>query len=331
MRFGAMILALTLVFAATAHAADNAPVQTILGEWQDGARNNRIIPYKIYYAPQLAGPRPVVIFSHGLGGNREGSEFLLSYLAANGYVAVAVQHPGSDTPAVFGNVTRETAAGAIDRGQIKDSITQAMSPGVAVDRFRDIPFAITMLAQMNAQDPVLHGRLDMDRVGMSGHSYGGVTTQALAGQRFPLGTSFADTRIKAAIIYSPSKPRRGDGATAFGDVRIPTFHMTGTEDRSPIAQVEMTPEDRLIPYQSIRTADKFLLVLTGGDHMVFSGRRFRGDSNPKDDRWHEIVQRASLAFWDAYLLNKPEAKAYLTGGAFAHDLGEDGHFEFLLR
>jgi len=330
MRFVASLFMFVLLLAPSAHAEGSA-VQTILGEWQDSARNNRIIPYKIYYAPAATGARPVVIFSHGLGGNREGSEFLLSYLAANGYVAVAVQHPGSDTPAVFGSITPDTPRESIDRSKIQADIAKAMSPGVAVDRFRDIPFVLDMLTEMSTRDQTLRGRLDMEHVGMSGHSYGGVTTQALAGQRFAMGVSFADPRLKAAIIYSPSKPRRGDSASAFADVRIPTFHMTGTQDSSPIAQAQMSPEERLQPYQSIHTADKFLLVLAGGDHMVFSGRRFRGDSNPKDERWHEIVQRASLAFWDGYLLNKPEAKAYLTGGAFARDLGQDGKFEFELR
>ena len=329
MRVSMIFLAFALLLGApSVRAADPTAVQTILGEWHDVARNDRIVPYKIYYAPQTAGARPVVIFSHGLGGNREGSEFLLSYLAVNGYIAVAVQHLGSDTPAVFGNAA---AAGSVDRDKIETDMRRAMSPSVAVDRFRDIPFAISMLADMNAHDATLRGRLDMERVGMSGHSYGAVTTQAIAGQRFPLGTSFADPRIKAAIIYSPSKPRTGDATAAFADVRIPTFHMTETEDKSPIATPELTPEDRLVPYREIHGADKFLLVLTGGDHMVFSGHRFSGPANPKDDRWHEIVQRASLAFWDAYLLGKPEAKTYLAGGGFARDLGEDGRFEFVLH
>ena len=118
---------------------------------------------------------------------------------------------------------------------------------------------------------------------------------------------------------------------SLGAESVTTFHMTGTQDSSPIAQAQMSPEERLQPYQSIHTADKFLLVLAGGDHMAFSGRRFRGDSNPKDDRWHEIIQRGSLAFWDAYLLSKPEAKTYLTGGGFARDLGQDGRYEFVLH
>jgi predicted dienelactone hydrolase len=321
-RLTVILLAFVISFGGLARA--DTPVQTMLGEWHDAARNDRIIPYKIYYPQQTPGARPVVIFSHGLGGNREASEFLLSYLAANGYIAVAVQHPGSDTPAVFG-------AGRRNQTELEISLKQAMSPGVAVDRFRDIPFAISMLTEMNASDATLRGRLDMAHVGMSGHSYGGITTQALAGQTFAMGSSFADPRVGAAIIYSPSKPRQADATTAFADVRIPTFHMTGTEDKSPIAAAEMTPEERLIPYHAIHGADKFLLVLTGGDHMVFSGKRLRGDANPKDERRQALVQRASLAFWDAYLLNKPEAKTYLTGGGFNRELGDDGKFEFVLK
>ena len=39
---------------------------------------------------------PVVLFSHGLGGSREGYGYLGSYWAAHGYVAVHLQHIGSD-------------------------------------------------------------------------------------------------------------------------------------------------------------------------------------------------------------------------------------------
>jgi predicted dienelactone hydrolase len=42
------------------------------------------------------GAAPVVLFSHGLGGSRTGSVFLGEHWAARGYVAVFLQHPGSD-------------------------------------------------------------------------------------------------------------------------------------------------------------------------------------------------------------------------------------------
>ena len=116
---------------------------------------------------------------HSAGGNRDGAEYLLRFLAENGYTAVAVQHPGSDTPAVFGGMP---GTPGFDPAKAEAGARAAIAPGVAVDRFRDIPFAIDQLERMNAGDAKLRGRLDLTRVGMSGHSYGAITTMALSGQ-----------------------------------------------------------------------------------------------------------------------------------------------------
>lgn len=326
--FVAFVLAFLLV-ATPGHAAP-LNVETILGDWTDGARAGRVVPYKLFIPTNARGPRPVVIFSHGLGGNRDGAEYLLRHLAENGYAAIAIQHPGSDTPAVFGQL-QGTDFANLDRGAMREKLRDSMSPQTAADRFRDIPFAIDQLDRMNGADARLRGRLDLTRVGMSGHSYGSITTLALAGQSFLGGRmSFADQRIKAAIAYSPSKPRRGNSAEAFASIRVPTFHMTGTEDKNPFDPNEPATT-RQEPYRAIATADKFLIVFEGGDHMVFSGRNFRGGPRPNDAKFHALIQKASLAYWDAYLMGNADAKAYLTDGRFAQDLGANGTFEFTLR
>jgi predicted dienelactone hydrolase len=286
------------------------------------------VPYKIYQPTNAPGPRPIVIFSHGLGGNREGAEYLMRFLAENGYMGVAVQHSGSDTPAVFGGMP---GSPGFDPEKARDGSRAATMPGVAIDRLRDIPFAIDQLAAMNANDARLRGRLDLSRVGMSGHSYGAITTMMLSGQS-PAGgrVSFSDPRIKASIAYSPSKPRMGDPAQAFSTIRIPTFHMTGTADTTPFDNGE-PPEARQIPYRSINGADKYLLVFTGGDHMVFNGRTPRSGPRPTDPVFHALIQKASLAYWDAYLMGNNDARAYLTDGRFKQDLGAHGTFEFEVR
>jgi predicted dienelactone hydrolase len=61
---------------------------------QDAARN-RELPIRVYL-PANTTPAPVILFSHGLGGSRAGSRFLAEHWAARGYVAVILQHPGSD-------------------------------------------------------------------------------------------------------------------------------------------------------------------------------------------------------------------------------------------
>src|SRR5215211_6965574 len=59
-------------------------------------KRSREIPIKIYLPPQKE-PAPVVLFSHGLGGSKEGSKFLGVHWAKRGFLAVFLQHPGSDT------------------------------------------------------------------------------------------------------------------------------------------------------------------------------------------------------------------------------------------
>lgn len=318
-----MLARIAAVFAfflasAVAHAG---PVEILTGEWTDTARAGRIVPYKLYLPRDAQAPSPVVIFSHGLGGNRDGAAYLLTHLAEHGYIAVAVQHAGSDTPAVFSGAAMNQAG-----------LREATSAGAAADRFRDIPFALDELTKMNAGDARLKDRLDMSRVGMSGHSYGAITTMALAGQGFgPMGRmTFDDARIKAAIVYSPSKPRQGDPAQVLAGIRMPMFHMTGTRDENPLDPSDPA-SNRQIPYRALTNADKYLLVFQDGDHMVFSGRGIGNASRPNDPRFHAWIQKASLAFWDAYLRGNAEAKAYLTNGKFAAELGAEGTFEFQVR
>src|SRR3954467_12365816 len=69
-------------------------VEIVRFDWMDTNRNRKV-PAKIYY-PKGDGPFPVIVFSHGLGGSREGYEYLGRHWASNGYVCVHLQHIGSD-------------------------------------------------------------------------------------------------------------------------------------------------------------------------------------------------------------------------------------------
>ena len=53
---------------------------------------------------------PVVLFSHGLGGSRHGSGYLGEHWSRRGYVAVFLQHPGSDESVWRDVPTRRLAA-----------------------------------------------------------------------------------------------------------------------------------------------------------------------------------------------------------------------------
>src|ERR1700712_5603134 len=63
--------------------------------WHDAARA-RDLPVKLYFPVEGVAPFPVIIFSHGVGGSREAFSYLGETWASHGYVAVFLQHPGTD-------------------------------------------------------------------------------------------------------------------------------------------------------------------------------------------------------------------------------------------
>jgi len=287
-------------------------------EWLDPTRD-RAVPVKIYYPKAGNGPVPVIVFSHGLGGSRDGYEYLGRHWASCGYVSVHVQHKGSDT-AVWK-----------DKPQALEAMkTAAADPQNSINRPLDVRFAIDQMAKMNREDTPLKGRLDLDRIGVAGHSFGAYTTLAVAGQAFigPLGreSSLADPRVKAAIPMSAPAPRRKDQLDrVYGRIRVPCLHMTGTLDDSPIGNSPAT--ERRIPFDHIGGADQYLITFTNGDHMIFSGRRPGARGGENDPLFQRLIRMSSTAFWNAYLKGDAGAKAWLTEGGFEAVLAADGKFE----
>lgn len=263
---------------------------------------SRTIPIRVYL-PSGKGPAPVILFSHGLGGSREGSAFLGKHWASRGYVVVFLQHPGSDTSVWKEKPTAQRMA----------SMREAANGQNFLARVKDVPAVLDQLERWNtASGHALSGRLDLKRVGMSGHSFGAVTTQAVSGQRI-IGNRapFTDARIKAAVIMSPSSPRVGSAQQAFGGVSLPWMLMTGTQDTSPIGDIDVA--SRLAVFPALPAGSKYELVLDEAEHSVFTERALPGEKHARNPKHHPAILALSTAFWDAYLLNNAAAKAWLDG------------------
>jgi predicted dienelactone hydrolase len=181
-----------------------------------------------------------------------------------------------------------------------------------LSRNRDIPAVLDALAAWNgAQDHPLKTRLDLSHVGMSGHSFGAVTTQAVSGQAFLGGKAlFLEPRIDAALMLSPSPPQAGDPAIAFSTIKIPCLLMTGTDDNSPIGN--STATDRLKVFPNLKQAPGWQVVFDKATHMSFGERDLLGKPI-KDPRYHKAILALSTAFWDMTLKGDPAAKAWLNG------------------
>jgi predicted dienelactone hydrolase len=264
------------------------------------AARNRDIPVRIYL-PSASGPAPVVLFSHGLGGSRAGSEFLGEHWAARGYVAVFVQHPGSDDAVWKDAAPAERMAAMRKAASLENFLL----------RVRDVPAVLDQLEVWNKSGP-LAGRMDLTKIGMSGHSFGAITTEAVSGETLPMsGTRLTDPRIRAAVISSPSTPVSTTAERAFGVVKIPWLLMTGTKDNAPIGHADV--KSRLEVYPALHGAPKYQVVLNNAEHSAFTDRALPGDREPRNPNHHRVILALSTAFWDAYLQGNKDALAWLNG------------------
>lgn len=291
-------------------------VEIVRYEWHDAERD-RDVPAKIYYPKDDAGPWPVVVFSHGLGGSREGYEYLGRHWAGCGYVSVHLQHLGSDD-----GVWKGKASGEISKAMLGSTL----DPRNAANRPKDVSYALDQLTALNgdAASP-LKGRLDMKRIGVAGHSFGGFTSMAIAGQEFG-PAQWADPRVQAVIQMSAPVARPATRDRAYAKITTPVFHMTGTRDDSRIGETKA--DERRIPFDKMTAAETCLVIFRDGDHMIFSGRAAQDAERKKQDAvFQELICAGSTAYWDAWLRDDAAAHAWLMDGGFAQRLGGQGTFE----
>jgi predicted dienelactone hydrolase len=255
--------------------------------------------------PDSEHAAPVVMWSHGLGGSRDGAAFLGEHLASHGYAAFHLQHPGTDR-SILGSDGRE---GLLRRGR---------DPQAALARFGDVAFAVAQIKEMNARARY-RARFDTASMGISGHSFGAITSLVAAGQQnAAVGQRFAVPELKGAFVMSPSA--RGDEPEQmFRDMLMPIFHLTGTRDDTPFGDFE--PAARRLPFELIEGVDQYLLVLHDAVHATFSGRKILDD--PALERHHALIRMAAVAFWDLYLKNDTHARSWLKEGGLAREV-DDG-------
>ncbi|HVM33714.1 MAG TPA: alpha/beta fold hydrolase, partial [bacterium] len=173
---------------------------------KDPARDRKV-PLTVYYpVGQGHWIFPVIVFSHGAGGSKDGYAYLGSYWASHGYVVIHPTHFGSD-----GSLLKKHRP-LYNLRAIKKMVTL---PSNFVDRPEDVTFVLDHLGQIEAMDPALTGLFDLKKIGVAGHSFGAYTTLAVAGAVVSLPGEkpqlFNDPRPIAFAALSP----QGDEAGVF--------------------------------------------------------------------------------------------------------------------
>ena len=141
---------------------------------------------------RLRGGRPVVLYSPGLGGNRDSSTVLVEELVSRGFIVVTIDHTHDSSQVEFPN-------GRVEESAIPPLTPEVLEHAVAV-RVADTRFVLDTLFALNAgRNPDaehrrlpagLRGALRLSTVGMFGHSLGGATAAA---------AMLEDRRIKAGV------------------------------------------------------------------------------------------------------------------------------------
>ncbi|MGE4314186.1 MAG: alpha/beta hydrolase family protein [Pseudobdellovibrionaceae bacterium] len=285
------------------------------GVLEDSDRDNRPVPYKLYLPEGGLAKKPLIVWSHGLGGTRDGAGFIARALAENDFAVLHIQHRGTDSILWEGK-----------EGHPWDNIRKSHIPRSAtLNRFMDVPFILDNLNKIEGSEWI-----DPARIGMSGHSFGALTTQVMAGQLFPDENdnlvSFKEDRFQAGMLYSfvpMGHLYKGDPTALFQSMDLPLMYMTGTKDDSPVEHFDYRA--RLPVWDHSGSPEKHLLILEGGDHMVYNGSRGQLEDNPLRETHEHMITALSLAYWNAKLKNDESAMAFLEKGVHAY-LGDAGTF-----
>lgn len=306
-------------------------------------KRNRRFYVELYQPQQLKPNTPVIIFSHGLSSRPEDFASIAKHLASYGYVVAMPQHIGSDI-----KQTENFIAGFSRQIFVLEEF---------IDRPLDVTFLLDELTRLNSSQ--FGGNLNLDNVGVGGHSFGGYTALALAGAKINFDKledacniavgnlnnalllqcralklprkdyDFRDNRVKAvftinavnAAIFSP---------TGLSNITIPTFISAGSYDPATPFIFEQA---RTFPY--INSEDTYFQLQEGQIHVDLSQLDagvtdlVKSVSNltlPAPYLLESYTNSMALAFFQTHLRNDENYRVYLQS-AYGKHLSEGQDFK----
>ncbi len=211
-------------------------------------------------APATGGDLPVIVFSHGFGWSMNGYAPLADYWAAHGFVVIQPTHLDSRTLGIPAEDPR--------------------TPRIWRLRIEDLTRVLDGLDVLEAAVPGLGGRLDRDRIAVSGHSWGAQSASALLGARVlgsdgVPGEDMSDPRVTAGVLFALTG--LGDDLTPFAVEHLPFMRpsfdtmtppaliVAGDNDQSHLST--RGPDWFTDPY-TYSPGNKALLTLFGAEHSL---------------------------------------------------------------
>jgi hypothetical protein len=243
---------------------------------------------------------PVLLFSPGVRSTRFQSMTTIEELVSHGYIVVGIDHPYTSAKVMFPD-GHDILYVPEPEFPTSTELYDNNVTGVAI-RAADSSFVLDTLTNWNTEDPngLLTGRLDLDHVGIFGHSYGGATTaEALAQDpRFKAGVSLegafwgtvSHTGLKQPFMYLLT----GDTAKSLEESET---------DKDKVFFPEFN--DDLDSVMNKSTADTYFMTVDHLFHQSFtdlgllSPALFTKDMDPVHNI--DITRSYVRAFFDQYL------------------------------
>ena len=249
---------------------------------------------------------PVVIMRAGASAEVTNYTTLAEDLASHGYVVVGFDAPYRTGVVVFpdGRVMRRTPENNVELCEGLGEPEQARCVSKLLTAWTaDIAFALDQLERLNSSDASgkFTGRLDMKRVGVFGHSFGGATAAQFCHD---------DSRCKAGIDLDgqPFGSVIREGLhQPFMFVLSDQIHSSDPETRQVLANIQsiydrLPPDGRL--RIAIRGANHFLFSDDGAllkSHIVLRTLRMLGIVGIDGRRQLAVTAYCVHSFFDAYL------------------------------
>lgn len=261
---------------------------------------------------------PVLIFSPGNATNVSLYSAVLEELASHGYIVVALEHPYDVTAVSLaaGRVARYDAEQWPQVGQHAEADAQNASARFVQlrveTRAQDAIFALDQIVRLGGeQDGRFHGRLDLERIGIFGHSLGGMTA-ASACQLDPrldaclnldglaLGRPFyPDTMgngpAQPFMLFSKALPEPSDAELSARNTT-----------RQQWRQFQVDAEDRIRSGMNGLQSESHRVMIAGAEHEDFGDAPllvpaiFNREAGAADRRM-QIIRDYTRAFFDRTL------------------------------
>ncbi|PAE89216.1 carboxylic ester hydrolase [Shouchella clausii] len=257
---------------------------------------------------EKADTYPVIVFSHGMTGFRNQNTFQVEELASHGYIVVGIDHAFDAAATVY----PDGRSVLLSENQLTgfEQLDAHMDIWV-----KDISFVLDELEKWNRSgtEGDFEGKLDLEKIGMFGHSYGGAAAAQMLAR---------DSRVKVALnmdgtLYGSEPPANGFAKPYLqmnGEKSIDKAAFDAKLDQAVAqtgksrASYEAFWDESQTRRETALHGGGYTMTIPHTSHMSFTDFHLFSplleNKGEQIEEVHHLINDVSIAFFDEYLAGK---------------------------